>query len=60
MGHSRRTSNFQEENTHMMSMTDRVPIGVETPKIASGYYLEKEFTKLINMYLLMILYIMVN
>ena len=35
--------------THMMSMADPVAIGVETPKIDSGYSLEKEFTELIRM-----------
>ena len=30
-----------------MSMTDHVAIGVETPRLDSGYSLDKEFTKLI-------------
>ena len=54
MGYSRRTSNYLEkitlsDLTHMMSMTDHVAIGVETPRIDSGCSLEKEFTKLISM-----------
>ena len=32
----------------MMSMADPVTIGVETPKIDSGWFLEKEFTELIR------------
>ena len=35
--------------THMMSMADPVAIDVETLRIDSGYFLEKEFTKLIFM-----------
>ena len=33
--------------THMTSMFDHVAIGIETPMIDSGCFLEKEFTKLI-------------
>ena len=33
--------------TQMMSITDLVAIGVETPRIDSGCSLKKEFTKLI-------------
>ena len=33
--------------THMMSMIDLVPISVETLRIDSGCFLEKEFTELI-------------
>ena len=33
--------------TYVMSMTNPVAIGVETPKINNGCSLEKEFTKLI-------------
>ena len=54
MGHSRRTSNYLERitlsnPTHMMSMTDPIAIGVETLRIDSGCFLEKEFTELIRM-----------
>ena len=54
MGYLRRTSNYPKRIslsnlTHMMSMTDPVAIGVETPRIDSGCSLEKEFTKLIRM-----------
>ena len=35
--------------THMMSMVNPVAIGVETPRIDSGFSLEKEFTELIHM-----------
>ena len=53
MEYSRRTSNYLEkitlsDLTHMMSMTDPVAIGVETPRIDSGCSLEKEFTELIR------------
>ena len=34
---------------HMMNMTDLVAIDVETLRIDSGCYLEKEFTELIGM-----------
>ena len=48
------TSNFLErialsDLTHIMSMTDPVANGVETPRIDSGCSLEKEFTELIRM-----------
>ena len=54
MGYSRRTSNDRERialsnPTHMMSMADPIAIGVETLRIDSGCYLEKEFTELIRM-----------
>ena len=54
MGYSRRTSNYPERiglsnPTHMMSMVDRIAIGVETLRIDSGCSLEKEFTELIRM-----------
>ena len=54
MQYSRGISNFQEritlyDLTHMMSMTDPVAICVETLRIYSDYYLEKEFTELIHM-----------
>ena len=54
MGYSRRASNYLErislsDLTNMMSMTDLVAIGVETPRINSGCSLEKEFTELIRM-----------
>ena len=54
MGYSRRTSNYPERIalsnlTHIMSMADPVATGVETPRIDSGWSLEKEFTELIRM-----------
>ena len=54
MGYSRRTSNYPKKIAlsnlnHMMSMTDPVAIGVETPRIDSGCSLKKEFTELIRM-----------
>ena len=54
MGYSRRTSNYPERivlsnPTHMISMVDPIPIGVETLRIDSGCSLEKEFTELIHM-----------
>ena len=65
MGYSRRTSNYLERITlsnpsHMMSMVDPIAIGVETLRIDSGCYLEKEFTELICMNPLMVLYLTVN
>ena len=54
MGYSRRTSNYPERitlsnPTHMMSIANPIPIGVETLRIDSGFSLEKEFTELIRM-----------
>ena len=54
MGYSRRTSYYLERivlstPTHMMSMADPIAISVETLRIDSGCFLEKEFTKLIRM-----------
>ena len=54
MGYSRRTSNYPERialsnQSHMMSMTDPIAIGVETLRIDSRCFLEKEFTELIRM-----------
>ena len=54
MGYSKRTSNYVERitlsnPTHMMSMTDPIAISVETLRIDSGCFLEKEFTELIRM-----------
>ena len=53
MGYSRRTSNYPERivlsnPTHMMSMADPIAIGVETLRIDSGYFFEKEFAELIR------------
>ena len=53
MGYSRGTSNYQEriklyDPTHMMSMADRIAIGVETLMTNSGCSLEKEFIELIR------------
>ena len=44
----------------MMSMVDHVVIGVETLRIDSRLYLEKEFTKFIRMNLGMVLYVIFN
>ena len=44
----------------MISMDDPIAIGVKTLRIYNECYLEKEFTKLIHMNLLMILYLTVN
>ena len=65
MGYLRTTSNYPERITlsnpsHMMSMADPIAIGVETPRIDSGCSLEKEFTELIRMNPLMVLYLIVN
>ena len=54
MGYSRRTSNYPQrialsDPTHNMSMADPVALSVETPKIDSECFLEKEFTELIHM-----------
>ena len=54
IGYSIRTSNYPKRivlcnPTHIMSMTDSIAIGVETLRIDSGFYLEKEFTELICM-----------
>ena len=65
MGYSRRTSNYLErialsDLSHMMSMADPIAIGVETLRIDSGCSLEKEFTELIRMNPLMVIYLIVN
>ena len=65
MGYSRSTSNYPERialsnPSHTMSMADPIAIGVETLRIDSGCSLEKEFTELIRMNPLMILYLTVN
>ena len=65
MGYSRRTSNYLERialsnQSHMMSMADPIAISVETLRIDSGCSLEKEFTELIHMNLLMVLYLTVK
>ena len=44
----------------MMSITDLIAIGVKTLMIDSGCSLEKEFTELICMNPLMILYLTIN
>ena len=54
MGYLRRTSNYPErialsDLTYMMSIVDLMAIGVETPSIESGCFLEKEFIELIHM-----------
>ena len=60
MGYSRRTSNYPKritlsDQTHMISMTDLVAIGVETLRIDSGCSLEKAFAELIHMNPLMVI-----
>ena len=59
MGYSRRTLNYPKRitisnSTHMTSMADLVAIGVETLRIYIGCSLEKEFTELIHMNLLIV------
>ena len=63
--YSRRTLNYRERIelsnlTQMTSMTDHVAIGVETLRIDSRCSLEKEFTDLIRMNPLIVLYLIVN
>ena len=65
MGYSRRTSNYPERITlsnpfHMMSMANPIAICVKTLRIDSGCSLEKEFTELILMNPLMVLYLTIN
>ena len=59
----RKTRNISltlSNQSHMLSMTDPIAIGVETLRINSGCSLEKEFTELIRMNPLMVLYLTVN
>ena len=54
MRYLRKTSNYLKiivlfDLTYMMCMIDPMTISVETPRIDSGCFLEKEFTKLIHM-----------
>ena len=54
IGYSRRISNYLKRialsnMTHVVSMADHMTIGVETPRIDSGWSLEKEFINLIHM-----------
>ena len=65
MRYLRRTSNYLKRitlsnRTHMMSMTDLVAIVLEILRIDSGCSLEKEFTELIRMNPLMVLYLTIN
>ena len=65
MRYSIRTSNYPKiivllDLTHMTSMIDLVAINMEILWIDSRYYLEKEFTELICMNPLMVLYLNVN
>ena len=65
MGYSRRTLNYPERialsnTTHMMSMIDPIAIGVETLRIDSRCSLEKEFTELIRLNPLIVLYLTIN
>ena len=65
MRYSRRTSNYPEgitlsNPTHMMSMANTIAISVETQRIDSGCSLEKEFTELIRMNPLIVLYLTVS
>ena len=62
MRYSRRISHYSKrillfDPTHMMHMIDLVAINVEIPRIDNRYALEKEFTELICMNLIMILYL---
>ena len=61
MRYSRRTLNYPgtialSVLTHVISIADHVAIGVERPRIESGCSLEKDFTELICMNHLMVLY----
>ena len=54
MGYSIRISNNPEritlfDLTHMINMTDPVTIGLETKRIDNGCSLDKEFTELIHL-----------
>ena len=54
MGYLKRTLNYPKilvlsGLTHMRSLSDVVSISVETIRIDSGCYLEKDFTELISM-----------
>ena len=65
MGYSIRTSNYFKivilsYPNHMMSMAHLIAIGVETLRIDSGCSLKKDFTKLIHMNPLMVLYLTIN
>ena len=56
------TSNYPERialsnPTHMMSMADLIAIGVDTLRIDNRCSLEKEFTELIRMNPLMVIYL---
>ena len=60
MRYSRRTSNYPKritlsDQTHIMSTTNGVTIGVKTLRIDSGCSLEKEFIELIHMNPLMVI-----
>ena len=44
----------------MMSMANPITIGVETPRIDSGYSLQKDFTEMMHMNPRMVLYLNVN
>ena len=51
MTYLRKTSNYLErvplfDTTHMMSMTNPMAIGVKTPRIDSGYSLDKQFSSM--------------
>ena len=64
-GYSRRILNYPKRivlsfSTHMKIMIYVVAIGLETPRINSMYFLEKEFTKLKHMNRIMVLYININ
>ena len=65
MGYSRKTSNYSKRitlfyPTFMMNMANHVEIGVDTLNIDNECSLEKEFTKLIYMRTLMVLFLTVN
>ena len=51
MRYLRKTSNYLQriilfDSTSMMSMIDLITIGIKTPRIDSGYYVEEEFIEL--------------
>ena len=65
MRYSRKTLNYLKrialfDSTHMISTVGLIIFNVETLIIYSGCYLEKEFTRLIHVNLLMVLYLPIN
>ena len=62
MRYSRKTSKHLEriklfDPTHIICMADSIAVSVETLRIDSGYSLEKEFTELICMIYVAVVYV---